>query len=156
MLGRADLGKHQASSVTCTFYFTLQKGNENSRHTQEGVNRCSVIDTRRRMGAHVQETSNIFTHVHTGLCTEDTQYVTYVQRRPHKDSTTRSIPTRYTSTEDRTGKRLFWKDGGDGGAAARRASRSAPSAKPAGSRPKSSLVSELQHDKCYSQNVCFF
>lgn len=32
------------------FYFTLQKGKENSRHTQKGVNQCSVIDTRRQMG----------------------------------------------------------------------------------------------------------
>lgn len=108
VLLKADLCKNQTSSITCTFYFTLQKTKRKTlaTHRHEWIN------------AHVDKWDrctrdfNIFTHVHTGLCTEDTQYVTYVQRT-HKDSTTQSIPTRYTSTEDETGNGLFWNNGMD-------------------------------------------
>lgn len=92
------------------FFISLYKNEkENSCHTQKRVNQCSVTDTRRQMGPMYKKIST-YLHMYTqDYAQKITQYVTYVQR-PHKDSTTRSIPTRYTSTEDRTGKRLFWED----------------------------------------------
>lgn len=95
MLGKADVCKKikpPASPALFLFHFYKNEKKTLATHRNEWINAASPTHVDKwHPCTHVRD-FNIFTHVHTGLCTEDTQYVTYVQR-PHKDSTTRSIPT---------------------------------------------------------------
>lgn len=112
MLGKADLCKNQTSCVTCTLFISLlQKRKENSCRTQKRVNQCSVTDTRRQMGPMYKRFQHIYTCTHRIMHWRHTicHICTTATQRQH-DTGHSHTHTRYTSTEDRRGKRLFWKD----------------------------------------------
>lgn len=107
-LQKSDLLRHLHS-----FYFTLQKRKENSCHTQKRVNQCSVTDTRRQMGPMYKRFQHIYTCTHRIMHRRHTIChicTTATQRQHDTEHSHTHTHTRYTSTEDRRGKRLFWKD----------------------------------------------